>query len=116
MLQGSQNQLKEVWEEADGLDPEDFDPKTFFNLHGKTNTYRQLSLYLVIICHVTEMYIRESVFAHNLFILHNTDTNGDGFFDEQELEALFTKEVKPWNLKILNILVNDLKLTDCCFL
>lgn len=35
MLQGSQNQLKEVWEEADGLDPEDFDPKTFFNLHGK---------------------------------------------------------------------------------
>ncbi|XP_069553710.1 nucleobindin-2a isoform X1 [Brachyistius frenatus] len=52
---GSQNQLKEVWEEADGLDPEDFDPRTFFNLH---------------------------------------DTNGDGFFDEQELEALFTKELE----------------------
>uniref|UniRef100_A0A8C7XGS8 Nucleobindin 2a n=1 Tax=Oryzias sinensis TaxID=183150 RepID=A0A8C7XGS8_9TELE len=52
---GSENQLKEVWEEADGLDPEDFDPKTFFNLH---------------------------------------DTNGDGFFDEQELEALFTKELE----------------------
>lgn len=33
--QGSQNQLKEVWEEADGLDPEDFDPKTFFKLHGR---------------------------------------------------------------------------------
>nr|XP_015808604.2 nucleobindin-2a [Nothobranchius furzeri] len=52
---GSQNQLKEVWEEADGLDPDDFDAKTFFNLH---------------------------------------DTNGDGFFDEQELEALFTKELE----------------------
>ncbi|XP_010888805.2 nucleobindin-2a [Esox lucius] len=52
---GSQNQFKEVWEEADGLDPEDFDPKTFFNLH---------------------------------------DSNGDGFFDEQELEALFTKELE----------------------
>ncbi|KAL3065522.1 hypothetical protein OYC64_015651 [Pagothenia borchgrevinki] len=52
---GSQNQLKEVWEEADGLDPEDFDPKTFFNLH---------------------------------------DSNGDGYFDEQELEALFTKELE----------------------
>ncbi|XP_061101484.1 nucleobindin-2-like isoform X2 [Conger conger] len=51
---GSQDQLKEVWEEADGLDPADFDPKTFFSLH---------------------------------------DTNGDGFFDEQELEALFTKEL-----------------------
>ncbi|XP_062402896.1 nucleobindin-2b [Sardina pilchardus] len=52
---GSKDQLKEVWEESDGLDPEDFDPKTFFSLH---------------------------------------DTNGDGYFDEQELEALFTKELE----------------------
>uniref|UniRef100_A0A8D0WJM8 Nucleobindin 2 n=1 Tax=Sus scrofa TaxID=9823 RepID=A0A8D0WJM8_PIG len=50
---GSKDQLKEVWEETDGLDPNDFDPKTFFKLH---------------------------------------DVNGDGFLDEQELEALFTKE------------------------
>uniref|UniRef100_UPI00398F7D42 nucleobindin-2a isoform X2 n=1 Tax=Pristiophorus japonicus TaxID=55135 RepID=UPI00398F7D42 len=52
---GSKDQLKEVWEETDGLDPEDFDPKTFFKLH---------------------------------------DTNGDGFLDEQEMEALFTKELE----------------------
>lgn len=52
---GSQDQLKEVWEETDGLDPSDFDPKTFFILH---------------------------------------DTNGDGYLDEQELEALFTKELE----------------------
>ncbi|KAL6479140.1 hypothetical protein MHYP_G00125730 [Metynnis hypsauchen] len=52
---GSQDQLKEVWEEADGLDPDDFDAKTFFSLH---------------------------------------DSNGDGYFDEQELEALFTKELE----------------------
>lgn len=52
---GSEDQLKEVWQEADGLDPEDFDPKTFFKLH---------------------------------------DSNGDGFFDESELEALFTKELE----------------------
>lgn len=52
---GSEDQLKEVWHEADGLDPEDFDPKTFFKLH---------------------------------------DSNGDGFFDENELEALFTKELE----------------------
>ncbi|PIN98837.1 hypothetical protein AB205_0024450 [Aquarana catesbeiana] len=51
---GSKDQLKEVWEETDGLDPNDFNPKTFFKLH---------------------------------------DTNGDGILDEQELEALFTKEV-----------------------
>ncbi|XP_061678340.1 nucleobindin-2-like isoform X2 [Syngnathoides biaculeatus] len=52
---GSEDQLKEVWEESDGLDPNDFDPKTFFKMH---------------------------------------DTNGDGFFDENELEALFTKELE----------------------
>lgn len=52
---GSQDQLKEVWQETDGLDPNDFDPKTFFKLH---------------------------------------DTNGDNFLDEQELEALFTKELE----------------------
>uniref|UniRef100_A0A665X2I4 EF-hand domain-containing protein n=1 Tax=Echeneis naucrates TaxID=173247 RepID=A0A665X2I4_ECHNA len=52
---GSEDQLKEVWQEADGLDPEYFDPKTFFKMH---------------------------------------DTNGDGFFDETELEALFTKELE----------------------
>ncbi|XP_066484845.1 nucleobindin-2 isoform X1 [Tiliqua scincoides] len=52
---GSKDQLKEVWEESDGLDPNDFDPKTFFKLH---------------------------------------DVNADGFLDEQELEALFTKELE----------------------
>ncbi|XP_028588452.2 nucleobindin-2 isoform X1 [Podarcis muralis] len=52
---GSKDQLKEVWEEADGLDPNDFDPKTFFKLH---------------------------------------DVNNDHFLDEQELEALFTKELE----------------------
>uniref|UniRef100_A0A8C8IS77 EF-hand domain-containing protein n=1 Tax=Oncorhynchus tshawytscha TaxID=74940 RepID=A0A8C8IS77_ONCTS len=52
---GSQDQLKEVWKESDGLDPNDFDPKTFFKLH---------------------------------------DNNGDGYIDQQELEALFTKELE----------------------
>eukprot|EP00062_Callorhinchus_milii_P027488 gi/632990847/ref/XP_007884357.1/ PREDICTED: nucleobindin-1-like [Callorhinchus milii] len=52
---GSRDQLKEVWEETDGLDPSEFNPKTFFQLH---------------------------------------DTNSDGMLDEQELEALFTKEVR----------------------
>lgn len=52
---GSVDQLREVWEETDGLDPQEFNPKTFFKLH---------------------------------------DTNGDGLLDEQELEALFTKELE----------------------
>ena len=33
--QGAKAQLEEVWEEDDGLDKADFDPKTFFKLHGK---------------------------------------------------------------------------------
>ncbi|XP_078452906.1 nucleobindin-2-like isoform X1 [Lampetra planeri] len=52
---GSKDQLQEVWEESDGLDPEQFEPKTFFKLH---------------------------------------DSNGDSYLDEQELEALFTKELE----------------------
>ncbi|XP_038608148.1 nucleobindin-1 [Tachyglossus aculeatus] len=52
---GSRAQLQEVWEETDGLDPAEFNPKTFFRLH---------------------------------------DTNSDGVLDEQELEALFTKELE----------------------
>ncbi|RXN33202.1 nucleobindin-1-like protein [Labeo rohita] len=56
---GSVDQLREVWKETDGLDPQEFNPKTFFKLH---------------------------------------DTNGDGVLDEQELEALFTKELEKVDL------------------
>uniref|UniRef100_A0A8C4QCU4 Nucleobindin 1 n=1 Tax=Eptatretus burgeri TaxID=7764 RepID=A0A8C4QCU4_EPTBU len=52
---GSKDQLKEVWEDGDGMDPNSFDPKTFFKLH---------------------------------------DFNEDGFFDQEELEALFNKELE----------------------
>ncbi|KAL3841927.1 hypothetical protein ACJMK2_020014 [Sinanodonta woodiana] len=30
---GSKDQLEEVWEKSDHMDPEDFDPKTFFKMH-----------------------------------------------------------------------------------
>ncbi|KAK5984410.1 NUCB1 [Trichostrongylus colubriformis] len=51
---GSRDQLEEVWEEADHMDKDNFDPRTFFNLH---------------------------------------DLNGDGFWNADELEALFQKEL-----------------------
>uniref|UniRef100_A0A8D1ZDI2 Nucleobindin 2 n=1 Tax=Sus scrofa TaxID=9823 RepID=A0A8D1ZDI2_PIG len=38
---GSKDQLKEVWEETDGLDPNDFDPKTFFKLHDRLVTLEE---------------------------------------------------------------------------
>lgn len=119
MWQGSQNQLKEVWEEADGLDPEDFDPKTFFNLHGKTLTNQHMLKWNNQLFSHNNMLsnVRESgVYVyHCLFLYFKSDTNGDGFFDEQELEALFTKEVKPWHSHICNVVVNDF-CTDCWFL
>ena len=31
----SKQQFKEVWEEEDGMKGENFDPKTFFNMHGE---------------------------------------------------------------------------------
>ena len=34
----SKHQLEEVWEEDDGLKDEQFDPKTFFFLHGQFDT------------------------------------------------------------------------------
>ena len=33
--QGSKAQLEQVWEETDGLDTKDFEPRTFFKLHGE---------------------------------------------------------------------------------
>ncbi|XP_042231036.1 nucleobindin-2-like isoform X2 [Homarus americanus] len=51
---GSKQQLEEVWEEQDHMQPEDFDPKTFFHLH---------------------------------------DLDGNGFWDEIEVKALFKKEL-----------------------
>ncbi|XP_027034271.1 nucleobindin-2a isoform X2 [Tachysurus fulvidraco] len=80
---GSQNQLKEVWEEADGLDPEDFDPKTFFNLHGNFFYHLHSIVY-------QRFRNKPSTACRSLV----PDSNGDGFFDEQELEALFTKELE----------------------
>jgi len=51
---GSRAQLEEVWKEEDGLEDQEFNPKTFFRMH---------------------------------------DQNGDGFLDQVELEALFTKDL-----------------------
>lgn len=46
--QGSKAQLEQVWEESDGLDKNDFDPKTFFKLHGKSSNKGDL-VYIVIV-------------------------------------------------------------------
>lgn len=45
VVQGSRDQLEEVWEESDNLNKDDFDPKTFFYLHGTLFTV----FYIVLI-------------------------------------------------------------------
>jgi len=43
-VQGSEDQLKEVWQETDGMDPDQFDPKTFFRMHGNQKERKIISL------------------------------------------------------------------------
>lgn len=53
--------------------------------------------------------IGEVAFIHQILslfyfvtLLSTADTNGDGYFDEQEMEALFTKEVKMLHPRVGN--------------
>lgn len=85
------DQLREVWKETDGLDPQEFNPKTFFKLHGKVFfffTYIYIFLFGPQLIHKQPYHSQKNLIAFSLL-----DTNGDGVLDEQELEALFTKEV-----------------------
>ena len=36
LIQGGRDMLKDVWKNVDMMDPENFDPKLFFKLHGNT--------------------------------------------------------------------------------
>ena len=36
LSQGGRDMLKDVWKNVDMMDPENFDPKIFFKLHGNT--------------------------------------------------------------------------------
>lgn len=35
----SKDQLEQVWEEDDGMAKEQFDPKTFFHMHGESSVH-----------------------------------------------------------------------------
>lgn len=108
-----------MWQESDGLDPEDFDPKTFFKMHGNQRSQINFKLPTALMCFcifLSSVLLSKSkkmsndcpdIWSNFLFIqavsLQPTiiyvpfscvaDSNGDGFLDESELEALFTKEV-----------------------
>ena len=73
----SKEQLEKVWEEKDGMSKSDFDPKTFFHMHGER----------MGVVHFHE-YDYQFI---NAFV--SLDTNGDMVLDAMELEALFYNEV-----------------------
>ena len=63
---GSKDQLEEVWEEQDHLDGEQFNPKTFFQLHGECNHIRLtfISKLLILIrccCIYVCVFAREQI-------------------------------------------------------
>ncbi|ELK25501.1 Nucleobindin-1, partial [Myotis davidii] len=134
---GSQAQLKEVWEELDGLDPNRFNPKTFFILHDldivgdlKAATrdlaqfdaahHEEFKRYEMLKEHERRRYLESlgeeqrkeaerkleeqqrrhrehpkvNVPVRTIIRTHLPYINSDGVLDEQELEALFTKELE----------------------
>ena len=70
----SKKQLEDVWEKQDGLKDEDFNPKTFFYLHGEYDCFSLWSLPYTI-------------------VVLSADKNSDGALDVYEIEALFMSEV-----------------------
>ncbi|XP_068595289.1 nucleobindin-2-like [Brachionichthys hirsutus] len=69
---GSEDQLKEVWKETDGLDPLDFNPKTFFKLHDSN----------------ADGYLDESeleaIFAKELEKVYNPENEEDDMVEMEE--------------------------------
>lgn len=74
---GHKAQLEEVWEKEDGLDPDSFDPKTFFNLHDKNQDG-----YL-------DVFELETVFLSDLDKAYNeSDPDTDVKEREEEMERM----------------------------
>lgn len=77
----SKQQLEEVWEKQDHMD-QDFNPKTFFYLHGK-----DYHLY-----YIHQYYFKNGASLHIEWQI-DLDLDGNGFWDQDEVKALFLKEL-----------------------
>ncbi|KAG9352407.1 hypothetical protein JZ751_020821 [Albula glossodonta] len=90
---GSQDQLKEVWEEADGLDPDDFDPKTFFNLHGSLHACSQLEKIYDPANEEDDMVeMEEERLRMREHVMNEVDTNKDRLVSREEFMAATQKK------------------------
>uniref|UniRef100_A0A7N6BKV3 NUCB1-like N-terminal domain-containing protein n=1 Tax=Anabas testudineus TaxID=64144 RepID=A0A7N6BKV3_ANATE len=93
---GSEDQLKEVWHEADGLDPEDFDPKTFFKMHGNQHFLSQ-QFYLEKVYNPQneedDMFeMEEERLRMREHVMNEVDTNKDRLVSLSEFMAATKKE------------------------
>ncbi|CAN0169216.1 unnamed protein product [Lampetra fluviatilis] len=76
---GSEKQLKEVWESSDGLEPEDFDARTFFHLHDSNSDG------------FLDILELEAIFTKELEKVYDPN-NGDDDLVEMEEERLRMRE------------------------
>lgn len=84
---GHKEELKEVWKEQDGLDPDDFDEKTFFQLHDKDSDG-----YL-------DKYELETMFLSDLDKVYNvSDPNTDMNEREEEMERMREEVMKEMDI------------------
>jgi len=115
---GHEKQMKEVWEKDDGLNPNDFDPKTFFRLHDITSDgvldakelegmfYSEAKrLHEVAIQSgakkiTDEFVVGEEMARMREFMMKSVDKDGDGMVSEDEFTAMSKssdfKKDKQW--------------------
>ncbi len=118
-LQGSRDQLQEVWEESDGLRKDDFDPRTFFMLHGKyihicyTQTHVQYIFYRFLLVYVIYMYIFTLTDLWNMILIGGLGacTQSECYFKLIWLELNIINTCV--DLNIINTCV-DLKIINTC--
>ncbi|XP_028417212.1 nucleobindin-2-like [Dendronephthya gigantea] len=80
---GSKQQLEEVWEEEDGFDKDQFNPRTFFKMHDKDND-GQLDPY-----ELESLFYREASKIHN-----STDPDFDRRALDEEVQRMREHVVK----------------------
>uniref|UniRef100_A0A8D3C7U3 Nucleobindin 1 n=1 Tax=Scophthalmus maximus TaxID=52904 RepID=A0A8D3C7U3_SCOMX len=81
---GSVAQLREVWEETDGLDPQEFNPKTFFKLHGGHQLFLFSFLFFFFFKIPLPFFILTQRLRMREHVMKNVDANQDRLVSLEE--------------------------------
>jgi len=106
---GHKAQLEEVWEKEDGLDPESFDAKTFFNLHDKNadGFLDQFEVETFFLNDLDKVYNesdpetdprerQEEMERMREHVLKEMDKDGDGLLSMEEFMAETKDKKEEW--------------------